>query len=233
MHVLYLVALLGGGILLIGLINKKNKPTTKEGFKMPKFPSVNDITKPIKDPIQAQLKKIDGLGKQIKGIEKNITKKITGGFNAITKQIVGGFNAIFDWIKQGIAFLIFFPQCFLWYSIHIFGYVLYAPIAFFVWVFSIQSIEKLVFKYIEMADKLAHQATGVHLFHFSDNIQARCYFSKSKLRELREKRRAEDPSSSSSSWDDPAIDDSDAIGYLVFVVSILVVVSFIMSIISN
>jgi hypothetical protein len=228
MHVFYLVALLGGGILLIGLINKKNKPTI-EGFKMPKFPSVNDITKPIKAPIKQASDKINGLGKQIKGIEKNITKKITGGFNAITKQIVGGFNKIFDLIKQGISFLIFFPQCFLWYSLHIFGYVLYAPVAFFVWVFSLQSFEKTAFQYIEMADKLAHQVTGVHLFHFSDEIQARCYFSKSKLRELREKKRAKDP----SSWDDPTIDDSDTIGYLVFFVFILVAVGFAVSIISN
>ena len=213
MHVLYLVALLGGGILLIGLINKKNNPTI-EGFKTPKFPSVNDITKPIKAPIKQATDKINGLGKQIKKIEKKIS---------------GGFNKIFNFIKQGISFLIFFPQCFLWYSIHMFGYVLYAPIAFIVWVFSLQSFEKMAFQYIEMADKLTHRVTGVHLFHFSDEIQARCYFSKSKLRELREKKRAKDP----SSWNDPTIDDSDTIGYLVFFVFILVAIGLAVSTIVN
>lgn len=249
MHVLYMVALLGGGILLIGLISKKNKHMALlpkevddaniiEGFKKIKIPSVDDIAKPIKKSTTSAVKglgkdlkksttsAVNGLGKQIKGIEKQITSKL----KMLEKKILGGFNSIFNWIKQGISFLIFFPQCFLWYSIHMFGYVLYAPIAFFVWVFSLQSIEKMVFKTIEFVDKQVYQVTGVHIFQFSDNIQARCYFSKSKLREIREKRRARD---SSSSWDDPDIDDSDVIGYLVLVVSILVALGFAMIMVSN
>ena len=221
MHVLYLVALLGGGILLIGLISHKNKQTAllpkddakiMEGFKVKKikFPSVKDITKPILSPIKA------------------IDNKIKG----IVKKIIGGFKLIFDWIKKGLAFLIFFPQCFLWYFLHILGYILYTPIGFFVWVFSLQSVEKFVFKIIEYIDKQVHRISGVHIFQFSDIIQARCYFSKSKLREIREKNKNKDQSSFTS-LNDPAIDDSDSIGYLVFVVFLLVGVGFVMSMISN
>jgi hypothetical protein len=235
MHLVYNGILFLGGILLVVLISSKTQSfsslaetETTEGFRMPKFPSVDDIKRPILKPVnkigeqaQKNLKQLSqmekGLTRQLKGITKQITQQI----NTIESKIMGGFNSIFDWIKQGISFILFFPQCFLWYGLHTLGYICYAPIAFIVWIFGLQSVEKMLFEYIEMADKLAYRATGVHLFHFSDEIQARCYFSKSKLRELRKK--ASDAAAGDTfRLDDPSIDDSEMIGYIVFGIFFLV-----------
>ena len=234
MHSIYTGILYLGGILLVALISSKTKSstTTTEGFKMPKFPSVDDIKRPILKPVnkigeqaQKNLKKLSqmekGFTRQLKGITKQITQQI----KTVESKITGSFNSIFDWIKQGIAFILFFPQCFLWYGLHTLGYILYAPIAFIVWIFGLQSIEKIVFEYIDMADKLAHRVTGVHLFHFSDEIQARCYFSKSKLRELRKKVTSD--IGDMILLNDPSIDDSEIIGYIVFGIFFLVLCSLV------
>jgi hypothetical protein len=200
------------GIILISVICTKTRkmggvyPPSSEGFKMPKMPSVADITRPVLTPMRS--------------MEKGITKqfgKITQKIKGIEDKIVGGFKKIFDIIKQAISFVMFFPTCFLWYSLNIVGYVIYAPIAFFVWIFGMHRVEKLVFSYIEFADKWAHQLTGVHLFHFSDEIQARCYFSKSSMRDLRREKKA---GANTGGWslNDPSIDDSETMGYFVFII---------------
>lgn len=192
-----------------------------EPIRMPKFPKVADIARPILRPVnevKTQVTKLPKkitdvqrvVGKQIKEVERQVGKKI----QMVEGKLVAGFNTVFSWIRRAVSFVLFFPQCFLWYMLHVAGYMLYAPVAFFVWVFRLQAVERLVFEYIERADRIVHGATGVHPFHFSNEIQARCYFSPSKLRDLREERRRKAAAGGGGGlFSDPAVDDSETVGY--------------------
>lgn len=236
-----LLTLLVSGTIIIGLLFVKLSRTEEipvtediEEFKMPKFPSVNDITrpviKPIKETANKTFKKLAAVEKSAKALEKKITKqltkeigKATDKIKSIEHKIIGGFSKIFDGIKQGISFILFFPQCFIWYALNIVSYIIYAPVAFFVWVFSLHSLEKTVFEYIEYIDKQMHRVTGVHPFHFSDVIQAKCYFSKTKMREISRKK-ADTPNT--IDMDDHTIDDSELIGYIVLLLFIGIFILF-------
>lgn len=191
----------------------------KEGLKMPKFPSVNDIAKPILKPIEKIPDKItSGVNKLIKPIKEDIKQQIKS-VAKIGDQITKGFKKIGDTIKQGFQFILFFPQCCLWYILHILGYVLYAPVAFLVWVLGMHSIEKMAFEYINMIDGNVHRATGVHPFHFSDDIQARCYFKKVKSRDIH---RTSGSNISVGSLDDESVDDSEQLGYVILILFICI-----------
>lgn len=181
-----------------------------EGFKikMPKFPSANDIIDPIKKPITALQKTAKQQIDKIKGIEK----KITNGF----KKIIDGFN-------QGIKFVLFFPQCFLWYMLNVLGYIVYAPLAFFVWVLGLQSFERLLFEYINIVDKQVYRVTGVHPFHFSDEIQSRCYFAKTKSRDIQSTNVS---FAMDVNLNDQSVDDSEQIGFVVLILFIGIMVMF-------
>lgn len=213
--------LAGIGLFIMVQVAKRRAQEQRviEPIKMPKFPKVSDITRPILQPVQKIQTQVTNIpkqvtdvknvvGKQIQAVEKQVGKQI----KLVEGKIVAGFDVVFSWIRRAIAFVLFFPQCFLWYMLHVGGYMLYAPVAFFVWVFRLQAIERLVFEYVERADKIVHAVTGVHPFHFSSEIQARCYFSPSKMRDLREERRK--AAGGGGKWlSDPEVDDSESVGY--------------------
>lgn len=193
----------------------------REGLK---FPSVKSITRPIIKPVQEVGKKVTKIPKtitaEINKVEQKITKgissvekKVTGEIKAIGAKIAKLFQPVIDAVVKGIRFIIFFPQCFLWYAINVTGYILYAPVAFFVWMFGLSAFEKIFFSWVDLVDKYVHEYTGVHPFHFSDDIQNRCYFANKKS----SARRGTNGSSVVEMLlDDSSIDDSNTLGYLVF-----------------
>jgi hypothetical protein len=87
--------------------------------------------------------------------------------------------AIFKWIgsylEGGIRYLSNLNKCFGWYSLDAVGHILYAPIKFLFWLFSLQYIENMLWGYAETFDCMVKKYTGYHLIHYSDEIQNRCY----------------------------------------------------------
>jgi len=86
---------------------------------------------------------------------------------------------VFIWLGSyltgGLRFITNLNKCFGWYSLDVFGQILYSPIKFLVWLFKLESIENMLWDYAENIDCAVKKATGFHLIHFSDSIQNRCY----------------------------------------------------------
>ena len=85
-----------------------------------------------------------------------------------------------------------FSSCFFYYFLDIIGYVLYLPFAIMFWLFrmsietyysdcskdeypSIYNIEKEIWDLIYWVDCQVYDATGFHIFHYSEDIMKRCY----------------------------------------------------------
>ncbi len=132
--------------------------------------------------------KIPGLSAITKGVKKipksftKVGKQISGGFmkvlGMITKffKYVGAvFTSIFSYIECGFYKVIKLPQCMGWYLLEVFGHILYIPVGFFFWVFSLRAIEKKMWGILEDIDCFCHASTGYHLIHYSDSIIKKCY----------------------------------------------------------
>lgn len=85
-----------------------------------------------------------------------------------------------------------FSSCFFYYFLDIIGYILYLPFAIMFWLFrisietyyedcskdeypSIYNIEKEIWDLIYWVDCQVYDATGFHIFHYSEDIIQRCY----------------------------------------------------------
>jgi hypothetical protein len=80
-----------------------------------------------------------------------------------------------SYITGGLRFVTNLNKCFGWYSLDVFGQILYSPIKFLFWLFSLQYIEDMLWGYAENIDCMVKKYTGYHLIHYSDSIQDRCY----------------------------------------------------------
>jgi hypothetical protein len=74
-------------------------------------------------------------------------------------------------------------DCFFYYLLDIFGKILYLPIALIFFFTGMLSVEADIWDSIESVDKTIHDATGLHICHFSDFIQGKCY--KCNIRKLK------------------------------------------------
>lgn len=162
-------------------------PPLVEGLKV-KFPSVSDITRPIISPLQK-------VGRDVKAIPRTVTKtakattkevgkrvaavekKVSGILRVVDEKITGGFKTAFAALAAAVTFLTNIPGCLIYYLLDALGWAMYAPIAFFVWVFSLQALERALWQYVDIADEWTHRATGVHPFHFSASVRNKCYFA--------------------------------------------------------
>jgi len=67
-----------------------------------------------------------------------------------------------------------------WYTLEIIGHILYIPFGFFFWLFSLQSVERMIWGILEDIDCFCYKSTGYHLIHYSDSIVKKCYKCKIK-----------------------------------------------------
>jgi hypothetical protein len=112
----------------------------------------------------------------------NLFRYLGSFIKRILDNIVEAFlyiPRVFVWlgsyITGGLRFITNLNKCFGWYSLDVFGQILYSPIKFLVWLFKLESIENMLWEYAENIDCAVKKATGYHLIHFSDSIQDRCY----------------------------------------------------------
>lgn len=225
----WLFLLVAAAAVLVGVTrarqkqNEQQQPLT-EGLKV-KFPSIKSITAPILAPLRKVQSGVESIPKSVTKVGNTIGREITsveknivGEFRAIEGKIVGSFNAVFGYIARGIAFITNIPSCLLWYLLDALGYVLYAPIAFFVWVFSLKALENLAWSYLDAADGLVYRAVGVHPFHFSNEIRNKCYFAnlKNEGGSLLAVAGGSGGPDGGVSLGDGSVDDTELLGYLVF-----------------
>jgi len=91
------------------------------------------------------------------------------------KYIPRIFLWLASYITGGLRFITNLNKCFGWYFLDMFGHVLYSPIKFLFWLFSLTDIEDMIWKYAEEIDCYVKNTTNFHLIHYSDSIQDRCY----------------------------------------------------------
>lgn len=158
----------------------------KEGIKIPGLSAISDGIKKIRDgvnkipqiPKLAADKVIKPMTNSFKKVGSSITKGFTRTIGMITKffKYVGDvFLSIFSYIECGFVKIIKLPQCMGWYLLEVFGHILYIPFAFFFWLFSLQSIENMIWNVLEDIDCFFYASTGYHLIHYSDSIINKCY----------------------------------------------------------
>ncbi len=141
----------------------------KEGIKIP---GLSAITKGVKK-----------IPKSFKKIGNSISKGFTKTLKMITKffKYVGDvFLSFFSYIECGFNKVIKLPQCMGWYTLEIIGHILYIPFGFFFWLFSLQSVERMIWGILEDIDCFCYKSTGYHLIHYSDSIIKKCYKCKIK-----------------------------------------------------
>lgn len=193
----YLVVLSCGfllGFLFSYFCSKSETSGTEEGLKNP-FDAIKNLGK--------QINKIPGsiadVGKEVKKlpkavnslgdeIPKKILTPIEKQFMSFTKDlaffkaawliVVQIFKALFSYLECGFQMVKNLPQCWYYYALDLVAQLIYLPIRFAVWMFSLTEIEKAIWDYIEEADGMVHEATGYHIIHYSDDITKRCYSCK-------------------------------------------------------
>jgi len=68
-----------------------------------------------------------------------------------------------------------FSTCFKYYFIYILAKTLYLPISILVSIFRLKTYETLFFEYVDKFDCFIYDIFGFYLFHFSDEIQRKCF----------------------------------------------------------
>ena len=95
-------------------------------------------------------------------------------------NLLHGWGLWFVKLIEVIIYRIFhIKDCFLWYSLEIIGFILYAPIEFIVWLFALHSIESAFWELLNDFDEnFIYGITGFYLFHYSDTVLKKCYSKK-------------------------------------------------------
>jgi len=101
--------------------------------------------------------------------------KVFDNITKAFKYIPSVFQWLGSYLTGGVRFITNLNKCFGWYSLDIFGQILYSPVKFLFWLFSLQNIENMLWDYAESIDCMVKKYTGYHLIHYSDSIQDRCY----------------------------------------------------------
>lgn len=105
----------------------------------------------------------------------NFIVRVFDNLGKVFKYIPAIFKWIGSYLEGGIRYLSNLNKCFGWYSLDAVGHILYAPIKFLFWLFSLQYIENMLWGYAESIDCMVKKYTGYNLIHYSNEIQDRCY----------------------------------------------------------
>jgi hypothetical protein len=162
-----------------GLVNMDDIIERDDGVKVKRRKTSAIIETPILENYKEGAKGISGM---FKSVGKSITKSILNPLTKFFKYVADVFVSIFSYLECGAIKIATLPQCMGWYLLEIIGYILYIPFAFFFWLFSLQSIEKMIWDVLEDIDCFFHASTGYHLIHYSDSIIKKCY--KCKLKKM-------------------------------------------------
>ena len=100
-------------------------------------------------------------------------------FNYLRKLFTCYLPSLFEYLgahlKCGVEKIQSFLDCFFYYALEIFGKIIYLPIMLIFWFSESTDIENSVWKSIEDLDKTIYSFTTIHISHYSDSIQKKCY----------------------------------------------------------
>lgn len=78
-------------------------------------------------------------------------------------------------LKCGVEKIKSFFDCFIYYILEIYGKVIYFPIMLIFYFSESTDMEKSIWDFIEEMDQMIHKSAGIHICHYSDYIQTKCY----------------------------------------------------------
>jgi hypothetical protein len=144
-------------------------------------PAESQIIRRNNHKVRRRRKPIKGNSKIFESYKEgasNPFKKLTDGF----KKIKDGFNkigqffkAIGSYFKCGIQRIKSMPSCMPWYLLEVFGQILYLPFRIIFKLCKLQKQERQFWNGVEKVDKVFHNAIGLHIIHYPDDIVNGCY----------------------------------------------------------
>lgn len=166
--------------------------------------AIAKVEKTMLSAVKKLEKQITGVVKKVESTLKALLAKIT----SLVQKIIGFLTGLVKWIgayaKCGFDKLVAFPQCWYIYGMEMLGQLCYLPIRWLVWGFSLQSVERSVWRALMEADDAFYEWTsaglrwipdrcptdpwatdpaapattrgkGWHLFRWSEEVKDRCY----------------------------------------------------------
>jgi hypothetical protein len=134
------------------------------------------------DEIQNAFMKVYDIFNLIGDFFKNVKiffNNLINFFHYLRKLFTCYLPSLFEWFKAhldcGVEKIQSFLDCFIYYALEIFGKVIYLPIMLIFWFSESTDIEKSVWESIEDLDKTIYSLTTIHISHYSDSIQKKCY----------------------------------------------------------
>jgi hypothetical protein len=154
------------------------------------------LIKKITRPIMKPLYKIGDFVKKIGNLIPRIFKGLVRGFKDIGLLIAYVGEFFITYIMCGVKFLINLPQCFIYYAIVTFGYIVYLPISIMLWISwmfgaNLYKIEKTIWNYIYDFDSYLYGYLGFNLTKWPKNVRDKCYNCK-RLKTSTLKRKAKE-----------------------------------------
>jgi hypothetical protein len=102
------------------------------------------------------------------------------GFKDIVLLFYYGSYFVFTYTICGVQYITNLPKCFFYYIVDIFFQLIYLPVRlmlFVIWIFynKIYKYESLVWKYIDKADIMQYDFTGIRVTRWPKSIRYQCY----------------------------------------------------------
>ena len=149
-------------------MNKVKDQMDKIENRLSEIPRKMDQT--IKESEQKTTKQFTQLTKQM----KQMIGKITHVLDSIIQYIVDIMKTIESFLACGVQKLMNLPQCWYYYALDMFGRLLYLPISFFCWVFSLQQEEEKVWNTLEELDQYVYDLTSGKLLGWGGDDDLFC-----------------------------------------------------------
>ena len=170
----------------------RSQTNVTEGLKNP-FKAIESLGKKVTQ-IPAAVGKVGDevkkIPKSVEAIPKKILTPIEKQFLSFSKDlaffkqawlvVVLIFKSLFSYLECGFDMVVNLPRCWYYYALDLVGQLIYLPIRFVVWLFSLEEIENAIWDYVDEADDMVKEATGYTLIHYSDSIIKKCYSCKIK-----------------------------------------------------
>ena len=95
-------------------------------------------------------------------------------------KVLKPITAIYNNVVCAVKLISKAQKCMLYYILDVIGYTLYLPVMIFFWLFSLQSIEREIFKGLDFVDDTIYGVAGFHIFRYPNDLLNDCYRCKNK-----------------------------------------------------
>lgn len=118
----------------------------------------------------------DGIGQEFQGLGDGLHDS----FDNIGDLLKYCSLFVFSYIECGVRMIQNLHNCILYYALQSIGQIIYLPIRFYIWIFSMAGIdltptETIIWNYIEWFDGVVFKYMKFHFAHYPRNIRDQCY----------------------------------------------------------